>query len=147
VPLGLIILTGFLLEIFALVAVGSMIGALTTVAWVILSAVIGMAMMRAGARRAMMGERSRQQAGEAPQVAQIRSFADSTVFMFGGILLILPGFITDALGLFILIPQVRRMMVASWTHSTHWQNYATQRGYSEYDVQHVIEGEYHRMDD
>jgi len=147
VPLGLIILTGFLLEIFALVAVGSKIGALTTVAWVILSAVIGMAMMRTGARRAMMGERSRPQAGEAPQVAQIRSFADSTVFMFGGILLILPGFITDVLGLLALIPQVRRRMVASWTHSSHWQSYATQRGYSEYDVQHVIEGEYHRMDD
>jgi UPF0716 protein FxsA len=147
VPLGLIILTGFLLEIFVLVAVGSKIGALTTVAWVILSAVIGMAMMRAGARRAMMGERSRPQAGEAPQVAQIRNFADSTVFMFGGILLILPGFITDAIGLLVLIPQVRRKIVASLTHSAHWQSYATQRGYSEYDVQHVIEGEYHRMDD
>jgi UPF0716 protein FxsA len=147
VPLGLIILTGFLLEIFALVAVGSRIGALATVAWVILSAVIGMAMMRAGARRAMMGERSRPLGGEAPQAAQIRNFADSTVFMFGGILLILPGFITDALGLLALIPQVRHKMVASWTHSAHWQSYATQRGYSEYDVQHVIEGEYHRMDD
>jgi UPF0716 protein FxsA len=147
VPLGFIILTGFLLEIFALVAIGSQIGALTTVAWVVLSAIIGMSMMRTGASRAMRGERAHPESGEAPQLAQIRSFADSTVYMFGGILLILPGFITDALGLFTLIPPVRRKMVESWTHSAHWQSYATGRGYSEYDVQHVIEAEYRRMDD
>lgn len=146
-PLGFIILTGFLLEIFSLVAVGAQIGALTTVAWVVLSAVIGMSMMRTGARKAMMRERAHPQAGEQPQLAQIRAFADSTVYMFGGILLILPGFITDTLGLLALFPPIRKKMVESWTRSAHWQNYATGRGYSEYDAQHVIEAEYRRMDD
>lgn len=146
-PLGFVILTGFLLEIFSLVAVGAQIGALTTVAWVVLSAVIGMSMMRTGARKAMMRERAQPRAGEEPQLAQIRAFADSTVYMFGGILLILPGFITDTLGLLALIPPVRKKMVESWTRSAHWQQYATGRGYSEYDAQHVIEAEYRRMDD
>ena len=147
-PLGFILLTGFLLEIFMLVAVGSQIGALLTVVWVILSAMIGMTMMQDGSRRAVLGMQHVQAVeGEDPGLAQVRVFANSTILMFGGILLLLPGFITDALGLFTLIPPIRALMIRSWTHSSHWKVYATGHGYAERDVQRVIEGEYRRTDD
>lgn len=147
-PLGFILLAGFLLEIFMLVVIGSQIGALLTVIWVILSAMLGMTMMQDGSRRAVLGMQHIQpKPGEDPGLAQVRIFANSTILMFGGILLLLPGFVTDAIGLFTLIPPVRSMMIRSWTQSSHWKVYATGHGYAERDVQRVIEGEFRRTDD
>ncbi len=143
----LLFLIFFLLEIFMLVAIGGEIGALATVAWVIVSAMIGVSMMQQGGRNALLGAQQPPVAGEDPALAQVRRFANSTILMFGGILLLIPGFLTDFIGLLSLIPPVRGQMVKSWTHSRHWQVYATQRGYKEDDVVRVIEGEYRRMDE
>ncbi|MGL4322030.1 MAG: FxsA family protein, partial [Paracoccaceae bacterium] len=38
--------------------------------------------------------------------------ADQAVFMLAGVLLILPGFLTDMLGLLLLLPPIRYLLVA-----------------------------------
>lgn len=42
-----------------------------------------------------------------------RLLADGAFRMVAGLLLVLPGFLTDALGLILLIPAVQRLIVAS----------------------------------
>jgi len=92
------------LELYLLVKVGGIIGALNMVLWVFASAVIGMWAVRAQGQSAMLKARAEMNAGRVPQT----SFLDGLLLFFGGILLILPGLITDAVGLLLLIPPVRR---------------------------------------
>lgn len=97
------------LELYLLVTVGGMIGALNMVLWVFLSAIIGIAAVRAQGQSAMFQVRSELNAGRVPQ----EGFLEGLLRFFGGVLLILPGLITDAIGLFLLLPIGRRIAVHS----------------------------------
>lgn len=95
-----------LVEIALFVWIGGAIGVWATLAWVLLSAGLGMAVMRVSAARSAVGLQD--------GLRQIRS-GDPGAQLAGGIfgllaggLLVLPGFLTDALGLLLLIPQVQR---------------------------------------
>lgn len=91
------------LELYLLVKVGGMIGALNMVLWVFVSALIGMWAVRAQGQSAMLKARAELEAGRVPQTP----FLDGVLLFFGGILLILPGLLTDAAGLFLLVPPLR----------------------------------------
>ena len=93
------------LELYLLVKVGGLPGALNMVAWVFASALIGMWAVRAQGQSAMQKARAEMEAGRVPQTP----FLDGVLLFLGGILLILPGLITDAVGLLLLIPPFRRM--------------------------------------
>lgn len=91
------------LELYLLVLAGSAIGALNIVLWVFVSAAIGLAAARAQGQSAMQKARAELAEGRVPQ----NTFMDGLLLFFGGVLLILPGLITDAMGLFLLIPPFR----------------------------------------
>lgn len=95
-----------LIEIGLFVVVGGMIGLWATLAWVIVSGMIGMSVLRAqgmqGAAELRRGLRS---------VDPLSPLIHRVLTLVAGLLLILPGFLTDALGLLLLIAPVRSLVI------------------------------------
>lgn len=94
------------LEIYLFIRVGELIGALPTVALAFLAAGVGAAVIRMQAPRAIGRAQDSVRRGLAP-VAEV---LDGLAVVAAGVLLILPGFFTDLLGLALLIPWVRRTL-------------------------------------
>lgn len=65
-----------------------------------------------------------------------QDFSDATLLMAGGVLLIIPGFITAGLGLLLVIPWTRRMLAKPFAPSL--DRFTTTRGYERITI---IEGE------
>lgn len=98
-----------ILEIFVLIQVGSAIGAFTTIAIVILTAMLGTWLLRAQGLSTINKARSRMAGGEIPAFQLMEGLALGV----GGALLLTPGFITDALGFACLLPPTRRLIVGA----------------------------------
>jgi UPF0716 protein FxsA len=104
VPLVLIILIGLpLLEIATFVVVGSKIGVLWTIALVVLSSIAGSILLRIQGFGVLARVRKEIDAGRNPG----RELAHGAMILLAGILLLLPGFVTDVIGLLLFIPPVR----------------------------------------
>lgn len=95
------------LEIFVLIKVGSAIGAFTTIAIVIITAVLGTWMLRAQGLSTINKARTRLAGGEIPAFELLEGLALGV----GGALLLTPGFITDAFGFACLLPPTRHLLV------------------------------------
>lgn len=91
------------LELALLIKVGSHIGALNTIAFVILIGVVGAALARYEGFRVLMRVQDSLQRGIMPSAELLDGF----MVLAGGIALLTPGFITDAMGLFLLFPVTR----------------------------------------
>lgn len=65
-----------------------------------------------------------------------RDFSDATLLMGGGVLMIIPGFITAGLGLLLVIPWTRRLLARPLAPSL--DKFTTTRGYERITI---IEGE------
>lgn len=96
-----------LLELYLLIKVGSAIGAISTIFVIVFTGVLGSLLLRQQGLRNMTKVRQSMERGEVPALAMFES-----LFVFvSAILLIIPGFITDSVGLFILIAPVRRWLI------------------------------------
>ena len=96
-----------IIEIALFIQVGGLIGLWPTLALVLLSAVAGVAIMRSqGARAGMQIQRSLAEMRDPS-----RPLAHGAMIIAAGLLLLLPGFFSDALGLLLLIPVVRTMLM------------------------------------
>ncbi|MEM1038158.1 MAG: FxsA family protein [Pseudomonadota bacterium] len=102
IPLALLIVP--VVEISIFVMIGQHIGVLGTVAGVVLTAVVGSLLLRFQGFK-VFGEINRQlQAGGMPA----RAMGDAALIVVAALLLLTPGFLTDAIGFSLFIPQVRR---------------------------------------
>lgn len=108
-----------MLEIGLFVGVGGAIGLWPTLAVVIGTALLGMTLIR---RQGLHVLREVQQGGA---VDPISPLAHAALTVLAGILLILPGFFTDALGLLLLIPLVRRGVIAGFGARLNVRSFAT----------------------
>ena len=119
-----------LIEIALFIAIGGQIGVAATLALILLSAIAGGSILRGQQARAvaMMQGGLRMNPGT--------FLAEGAFRMTAGILLILPGFLTDALGLALLVPPLQRMIVRAVGART---TVVTTRTYRQGDV---YEGEY-----
>jgi UPF0716 protein FxsA len=99
-----------LLELALLIKVGQSIGFWPTMAIIVLTAGLGVAVMQSHGIKTMQ----RLQAALADDKTPVPSVVDGTFVMFAGLLLISPGLITDVLGLLLLIPPLRRA-VGTWS--------------------------------
>jgi UPF0716 protein FxsA len=104
----LVFLAWPILEIVAFVEVGGAIGALATVALVIAAALAGLALIRSSGMRLIDGLRRDLAAGRAPE----RALVGGTFTAIAGLLLIVPGFVSDLAGLLLLLPPVQRLVAA-----------------------------------
>jgi UPF0716 protein FxsA len=101
VPLFLLALP--FLEIAGFIVVGSKIGVLATLALVILSIFLGVFLLRLQGFGLIQKIREETAAGRTPK----RELVHGVMLVFAAFLLIIPGFITDIIGLLLFIPAVR----------------------------------------
>ena len=99
-----------LLEIYLLIEIGSLIGAVWTVTAVVGTAVLGAGLVRRQGLAALARFRSATQAGEPPAVTIIEGLA----LLVAGALLLTPGFFTDLVGFLLLTPPLRQFLVRRW---------------------------------
>ncbi len=104
VLLLLLLLTVPLVEIYVLIEVGQSIGTATTVALVIFTAVLGAWLLRWQGLHTLARVQAALQCNELPAIELI----EGLLLIITGVLLLTPGFVTDAIGFACLIPTVRR---------------------------------------
>ena len=137
-----------LIELAVIIKVGSLIGVFPTIALLILSAIVGISLVRREGLSTLMRAKQRSDAGESPEVEAL----ESIIIALSGCLMVLPGFITDIIGICGLIPPLRRLLVHRIKKRVHIHTSGkTYEGYradepSASKKPHVIEGEFERKD-
>ena len=107
--IALIVLIGFVLEIFVWIGVGDLVGSMWYVFfWFIAAFFIGLNMMRANSV-GLMPQMQQMQQG---QMSADPNLANSLPKIIAGLLLAVPGLITDIMALLILIPPVQQAFKA-----------------------------------
>ena len=128
-----------IVEIYLLLEVGGMIGAVPTIGLVVLTAAAGAALVRAQGFSTIMQVRRSMDAGEIPAVAII----EGIFLLVAGALLLTPGFLTDVIGFGCLVPPLRRALIVRFIEArvihSHRPGPGSRHG-------HVIEGEFERED-
>ncbi len=95
-----------LLELYVIIQVGQQIGALWTVVLLLLVSVVGTWLVRREGVRAWSNFRAALQGGRPPTAEVV----DGALVLFGGALLLTPGFLTDILGLALVFPPTRAVV-------------------------------------
>jgi UPF0716 protein FxsA len=95
-----------IVEIYVIIQVGQAIGALWTIALLIADSLIGAWLLRWQGRTAWRRFQEAVAAGRMPHNEVI----DGVMIVVGGTLLLTPGFITDVIGLLLLLPPTRTMI-------------------------------------
>ncbi len=101
------------IEVYLLIRVGSLIGAVPTVAILLAISMIGAWLVRHQGFEIMRRIQSEMAQGRLPAAELL----DGAMVLVGGVLLLTPGFFTDVLGLFFLFPFTRAIIkrfVALW---------------------------------
>jgi UPF0716 protein FxsA len=92
-----------LVELYVIIQVGQAIGVLPTIALLFLDSVLGAVLLRSQGRAVWLRFNTALAEGRVPA----RETFDGAMVIFGGALLLTPGFITDLFGLLLLIPPTR----------------------------------------
>ena len=100
--MGLFFLFGFILwgwaEMSAFIYIGGEIGGLYTLLGIFITAIIGLSLLKSQGGAVITKIRTDLAQGRAP----IGSFADSISLVIGGILMLVPGYVTDIIGILLL---------------------------------------------
>ena len=104
-PILLLFVALPLIEIALFIAIGGQIGVGTTLLLIVLGAMLGVTILRGQQARAL----AMMQGGL--RIDPGSFLAQGAFRVLAGILLILPGFLTDALGLLLLVPPLQRALV------------------------------------
>lgn len=134
-----------LVEIYFLIQIGEVIGAWPTILLVVLTAVIGVGLLRWQGFSTLMRFQSQVASGQVPAMPMF----EGLLLVVAGALLLTPGFVTDTIGFILLIPPLRQGLI----------RWAIQKGVirtgppgggpgpSGPGSHHTIEGEFQRRDD
>lgn len=95
-----------ILELSVLIDVGGEIGALSTVALCLLTAAIGLSLVRMQGMRVFQDMQARTAAGEPVGESLIHGF----FLLIAGVFLFIPGFVTDFFGALLLLPFIRLIL-------------------------------------
>lgn len=139
--IALAVLVAFpVVEIALLLKVGQYLGFWATLLIVISTAFAGFDICRRTGSSAVMKLISELDRGEPP----VASAFDAAIKLIAGLLLVLPGLLTDIIGLVLLIPQTRQFLVRK--AAENFRNSSEQTQTHSYDPS-VIEGEFERLDE
>ena len=117
------------IEMWILIEVGGWIGALPTIALVVLTATLGLSLLKRQGPSMLMSARRKINEGSIPA----SELVSGVMIAVGGALLLTPGFVTDAIGFALLIPQARQWLLLKLA--------------DRYRDKIIIEGEFRRVDD
>ena len=90
-------------ELYVIIQVGQEIGAAWTILLLLADAFLGSWLIRREGRRAFQALRAKVNEGGLPG----KELADGALILIGGTLLLTPGFLTDILGFFLVLPFTR----------------------------------------
>ncbi|MCX4028369.1 FxsA family protein [Endozoicomonas sp. SM1973] len=147
-PLLMLFIVVPIVEMFVLIKVGEVIGAWLTIGLVLLTAVIGLQLLRQQGLSTLMHAQQKMQQGQIPA----KEMAEGIILAVGGALLLTPGFVTDALGFCCLLPFTRHWLIKQAikkgfkVHNMHTSAHFTAEASSHRDP-HIIDGEFKREDD
>lgn len=139
-----------IIEMLILIEVGGLIGAFPTIGLVLLTAVIGVNLLRQQGLSTLLKANQKMEQGGLPAEEMV----EGLMLAVGGALLLTPGFFTDAVGFALLIPYSRKAMVkrvlkkglftmqngsmGSGAEGFYYESKGTQQDGD------IIEGEYHQ---
>ena len=132
----ILILSIPLIEIYLFIKIGSQIGALNTIALILITAIVGVAYARYEGFNTLKSGMLQLMRNEVP-IYEIISGATLT---FAALLLILPGFASDLLGILLVFPLTRKLIIQSFS-----KNFKTNKDVNK--GKDFIEGEYKDMDE
>jgi UPF0716 protein FxsA len=95
-----------IVELALIIKIGAAIGVLNTIGLLILSSVVGGWLMK----REGLGVVRRMQLAVAEGRVPGKELVDAFLILFGGALMVAPGFLTDGLGMLLLLPPVRAVV-------------------------------------
>mgnify|MGYP003381108727 CR=1 FL=1 len=127
------------LELFTLIQLGVATSALTAIAYVFFTLILGMAILQRQGQG--MFERLRQ--SQQGRLVGPELLLDDMALGLAGILLMIPGLLSDFAAVIVVIGPLRRR-VASWIGGPKPEPYAPERDSGE---QVTLEGQFHRVDD
>ncbi|MEX0732181.1 MAG: FxsA family protein [Aquisalimonadaceae bacterium] len=132
-----------LIELYLLIQVGQAIGALPTIGLCVLTAVLGVALLRQQGFQTLQRARRNLDRGTVPAMEMLEGVALAA----GGALLLTPGLVTDAIGFACLIPFTRRYLLRAVLRRAHI-TVGPVAGHSGHQPrsQDAIEGEFRRRD-
>ncbi len=137
------------LEMWLLITVGNYLGALPTIGLVLLTAFIGVNLLRVQGFQTLWRGRRKFEEGQLPA----QEIAEGIILAVSGALLLTPGFVTDVVGFAGLVPFVRgimaqlvlsRMVIGSVSTREYGSGFKTtgsSSGHSKPGDEDVIEGE------
>jgi UPF0716 protein FxsA len=96
-----------LVEIYVLISAGGVLGVFPTVFLVMLTAVIGISLLRQQGLSTLTRGMQKMQRGELPA----QEMAEGLLLAIAGALLLTPGFVTDGVGFFLLTPVLRAGLI------------------------------------
>lgn len=137
------------IEIALFIQIGGAIGVIPTLLLIVITAVLGVTLLRMQGLRTLVRVQESLDRGEIPAIELI----EGMMLLISGAFLLTPGFFTDAVGFAVLVPAIRRS-VALWLltnvnvvslrtgrgHPQGSERYTDTRGHT------TIEGEYKRKD-
>ena len=123
-----------LIEIYLFIKIGSQIGAFNTISLIFVTAFIGIIYARYEGFNTLRSGMSQLVKNELP----VYEIISGAALAFAAVLLILPGFATDLLGLLIIFPPTRKLFFKKFTKK-YSQEKNTEEGF--------IEGESEDIDD
>jgi len=139
VLLGALLVVIPILEVWLLVQVGQQLGLLPTVLILLVQAVIGVLLMRHEGSRAWKALNDAFTKGKVPT----GELADAALILVGGVLLMLPGFLTDVIGFLFLLrwtrPFARKMIAFFVARRINRLGIPVMR--ARFDTGNLIEGE------
>ena len=96
-----------LVELYLIIKVGGLIGAFWTVVLVVLTAVIGVNLLRLQGFSTLQRARHSMLQGQLPAMEML----EGMLLAIAGVLLLTPGFVTDTLGFLCLLPGFRQALI------------------------------------
>ncbi|BFM06402.1 FxsA family protein [Halioxenophilus aromaticivorans] len=142
-PILLIVFFGMFVEFWVIVAIAKQIGVLATLGATLVTAAIGLALVRRQGLKTLARAQEKAQHGESPA----REMVEGVAIFFGGILLFVPGFFSDAIGFALLIPGLRGVLGRRFLAPIIQNGRSQFHFYSQSGAQsRTFEGEFERTD-
>ena len=91
------------IEIYTLIVIGGSIGALNAMLWIFFSGIMGLYLLRNQGLKTLLDIQSRKSVFE----PTADNFLKTIFTPIGGFFLLIPGFITDVIGILVLLPVTR----------------------------------------
>ncbi|SFE21650.1 UPF0716 protein FxsA [Actinopolyspora alba] len=105
-PILILLLVGFAVEVSVLVLVGQLIGVFPTIGLLLAGALIGSWLLRREGRRTLREFSEAARSRRPPE----REISDGVLVSGSGFLIMIPGLISDLFGLLLLLPPVRAVL-------------------------------------